>query len=184
MLRTPDPVAVLDQLQHGGVTHTFLVPVLLAAMAQVPDTRLVIVGDGTEREDLRRRAGALGIADRVDFVGWQDDARPAIESFDVFALGSRDEAFPLTIVEAMLGGTPVVATDVGSVAEAVVQEETGLLVPPGDVPALAGAIRRLLDDDALRGRLASAARARAEERFTDVAMARGYDALWSSLLAR
>lgn len=156
---------------------------LLQAMAQIPEARLVLVGDGERREALEQQAQALGMADRVEFKGWLDDAGAEIAAFDVFALASRDEAFPLTIVEAMLSGTPVVATDVGSVAEAVIDSVTGLLVPAGDVPALVAAVRRLLADGDLRDRLATAARAHAERHFTDTAMAEGYDRVWSQVLA-
>ncbi|MBP9051841.1 MAG: glycosyltransferase [Ilumatobacteraceae bacterium] len=158
------------------------IDLLLRAMAQIPDARLVLVGDGDRRIALEQQAAELGITDRVDFVGWLPDARQQIASFDVFALASRDEAFPLTIVEAMLSGTPVVATDVGSVAEAVIDSVTGLLVPAGDVPALVVALRRMLDDAQLRDRLALAARSHAVEHFTDVAMAEGYDRVWRSIL--
>lgn len=158
------------------------VDLLLQAMAQIVDARLVLVGDGERRGALQQQARELGIADRVEFTGWLHDARRAIASFDVFALASRDEAFPLTIVEAMLCGTPVVASDVGSVAEAVIDSETGLLVPSGDVPALVDALRRLLGDSELRDRLATAAHAHALQHFTDTAMADGYDRLWRSIL--
>lgn len=156
---------------------------LLQAMAQIPDARLVLVGDGERRGALGQQARELGIADRVEFKGWLENAGDEIAAFDVFALASRDEAFPLTIVEAMLSGTPVVATDVGSVSEAVIDSVTGLLVPSGDVPALVVAIRRLLDDAHLRDRLATAARAHASRNFTDVAMAEGYDRVWTQILS-
>lgn len=155
---------------------------LLQAMAQIPEARLVLVGDGEQRGALELQVRDLGITDRVEFTGWLDDAGDAIAGFDVFALASRDEAFPLTIVEAMLSGTPVVATDVGSVAEAVIDSVTGLLVPPGDVPALVAALRRLLADGDMRDRLAVAARAHAARNFTDTAMAQGYDRVWSKVL--
>ena len=158
------------------------IDLLLLAMAQLPDARLVLVGDGERRAALERQAHELGLAARVEFTGWLHDARQQIASFDVFALASRDEAFPLTIVEAMLSGTPVVASDVGSVAEAVIDSVTGLLVPSGDVPALVDALQRLLGDSNFRDRLAVAARAHALQNFTDTAMADGYDRVWSSML--
>ena len=111
---------------------------LVAAMVDIPEARLVLVGDGDRRGELEAQSRDLGIADRVDFVGWQENARPFIAGFDLFVLPSRDESFPLTIVEAMLAATPVIATDVGSVAEAVIDGETGLLVPPGDGAAQPG----------------------------------------------
>ena len=157
---------------------------LLAAVVVLPDVRVVVVGDGSRRGLLAQQAEALGISDRVDFVGWVDDARPYIAGFDAFVLPSRDESFPLTIVEAMLAGTPVVATDVGSVSEAVIDGETGLLVPAGDVAALSDAIGRVVSEPRLGERLAARARALAEERYTAAAMAEAYDRLWRDILGR
>ncbi len=157
---------------------------LLAAIASLPGVRVMLVGDGSCRDDLGRQAEALGIADRVEFVGWVDDARPYVAGLDAFVLPSREESFPLTIVEAMLAGTPVVATDVGSVSEAVIDGQTGLLVPPGDVPALTHAIDRVVSEPGLGAQLAGRARTLAEERFTAAAMAQAYDRLWQEILVR
>jgi len=157
---------------------------LVAAMVDIAEAELVLVGDGERRGQLEAQSRALGIADRVQFVGWQEDARPFIAGFDLFVLPSRDESFPLTIVEAMLAATPVIATDVGSVAEAVIDGVTGLLVPPRDAAALSSAIRRLLDDDVLRDELAIAGQQRARQLFTAATMARRYDQLWTSVLGK
>lgn len=155
---------------------------LIRAMVDIPDARLVLVGHGSLRDDLRMLAAELGVADRVDVGPWRSDARQLIAAFDVFALASVDEAFPLTIVEAMLAGTPVVATDVGSVKEAVIDQETGLLVPSGDHDALVGAIRRLLDDRDAAWRLAAAARDLAESQYIVERMVDGYERVWESVL--
>ena len=80
----------------------------------------------------RRSARELGLRDRVRFEPWSDDARAQLAGLDIFVLPSRNEGFPLSIVEAMLAGRPVIATDVGSVREAV-DEATGIVVPPDDV---------------------------------------------------
>jgi glycosyltransferase involved in cell wall biosynthesis len=157
---------------------------LLRAVATLPAVHVVLVGDGSERPALEALATSLGMRDRVSITGWQPDARPYIAGFDVFVLPSRDEAFPLTVVEAMLSSTPVVATDVGSVREAVIDGETGLLVPSGDPAALAAAIGRLLDEPGLGARLATNAHALATEEFTATSMAAAYDRLWTGLLER
>jgi glycosyltransferase involved in cell wall biosynthesis len=156
--------------------------VLLHALAALPDAALVLVGDGPEREPLEALARALGLGDRVRFAGWQAEPRRHLTTFDVFALPSRFEGFPLAIVEAMLAELPVVATAVGSVPEAVREDETGLLVPPDDPAALAAALRGLLAGPSLRLRLGKAGRALALERFTAAAMARSFERLYEEIL--
>jgi glycosyltransferase involved in cell wall biosynthesis len=159
--------------------------VLIEAVPQLPPgTRVVLVGDGPERSSLQSQAERLGVADRVRFVGWREDARDYLATFDLFALPSRFEGLPLAVLEAMLASVPVVAADVGSVAEAVVQGATGVLVPPEDVDALAAALAALLKDADRRAQLGEAGRALALERFTAEAMARRYEELYGELLAR
>src|SRR4051812_13529370 len=101
---------------------------LIRSVARLADVNLVLVGEGEDRPRLEAQARDAGVSSRVHFAGWADDPRPLLASFDVFVLPSRREAFPMTILEAMLAGVPVVATRVGGVAEAVVPGETGLLV--------------------------------------------------------
>jgi glycosyltransferase involved in cell wall biosynthesis len=110
----------------------------------------------------RERAQQLGVADRVAFVGWTDEhaTQRLLERADVLVLPSHFECFPMAVIEAMAHGLAVVVTPVGSVQEAITDGDTGLLVPVGDSDALARAIRRLIDDPALRHRLGAHARAR------------------------
>ncbi len=128
--------------------------VLFHALAELPGVSLLLVGDGPRRHDLERMRDELGLGERVRMIGWVDDARPYLKSADVLALPSRWESFPLVILEAMFAGLPVVATSVGSVDEAVVDGETGLVIPPDDVGALIDALRRLLTDSELQPRWA------------------------------
>jgi glycosyltransferase involved in cell wall biosynthesis len=158
--------------------------VLLEALVALPGVRLVLVGEGRSRSDLQARARVLGVAGRVTFAGWSEDVRSHLAGFDVVVLPSRSEGFPLTIVEAMLAGLPVVATRVGSVAEAVRDGETGLLVGKDDPRALAAALRRLVDDRGLRHRMGACAREVAARHFTVQRMARAYEDLYAELLAR
>jgi glycosyltransferase involved in cell wall biosynthesis len=123
------------------------------------------------------------MADRLVLTGWADDARAWLPTFDVYALPSRNEGFPLALIEAMLARLPVVASDVGSVAEAVTRE-VGRLIPAGDVAALREALRELLGDAEERARLGATARERAVASFTDRAMAEGYEALYDQLSSR
>jgi glycosyltransferase involved in cell wall biosynthesis len=158
--------------------------VFLQALRDVPRATAVIVGDGEQRDELRALAERLGIADRVEWVGWRDDRRSYLPWFDVFVLPSRFEGFPLALLEALLARRAVVATDVGSVAEAVLHEQTGLLVPPDDSRALAGSIARLLEDDGLRERVGTAGRRLVQERFTASHMSRSFERLYKEILSR
>lgn len=143
-----------------------------------PDTWLVVVGDGPGRENLHTYARELGIAERLTMPGNQDDVTPWLAALDLFVLPSyANEGVPQAIMQAMACGLPVVTTPVGSIPEIVSHEATGLLVPPRDADALKDAIARLIDDPALRGRLATAALAQARERFSDQRMLERMDAI-------
>jgi glycosyltransferase involved in cell wall biosynthesis len=156
---------------------------LVRALPSLPGATLVLVGDGEERGALEALAAELGVADRLRITGWTADARRYLPTFDAFALPSLWEGMPLVLLEAMHDGLPVVATDVGSVAEAVTDGETGFVVPAGDEAALRERLARLLGDADLRRRLGARARALAAEEFTAAAMARRYEAVYREVLA-
>jgi glycosyltransferase involved in cell wall biosynthesis len=143
-----------------GHTH------LLAAAVHLPGVALVLAGEGRERGDLERQAQALGIADRVRFLGHRDDVPDLLSVCDVFVLPSLYEGLPLAALEAMAAAKPVVATAIEGTDEAVVQGETGLLVPPGQPQELAAAIRLLLGDATLATRMGQAGRQRARREFS------------------
>lgn len=155
--------------------------VLLRALAMLDGVSAVLVGDGAERPALERLARELGVADRIEMTGWEDDISARLRSIDVLVSPSRGEAFGLALLEAMAAGLAVIATDVGSVSEAVADEQTGLLVAPDDPAALAGAIRELRDDPERRRRLGRRGRALAAERFAPAAMARAFEALYDEI---
>jgi glycosyltransferase involved in cell wall biosynthesis len=143
----------------GRLTVQKSLGIALEAVAASEGVTLVIAGDGDELERLRRHARELAVEDRVRFLGPQPRRR-VLELFraaDASILSSSWENFPHTVVEALAAGTPVIATAVGGVGEIVRDGENGLLVPAGDVDALAGAVRRFFSDDELRDRLRAAA---------------------------
>lgn len=163
----PDAPTLLTVARHDPVKG---VDILLDAFARVPEpARLVLIGDGAESDALRRQCRELGLDDRVEFrpMSW-DGVRVAdiMWNFDGLVLPSRLEGFPVTIAEAMLAGLPVVATDVGSVREAVEPGRTGWIVPPEDPAALTAAMVELLDDPARAAAYGETARTEAEQRFT------------------
>jgi glycosyltransferase involved in cell wall biosynthesis len=143
----------------GRLTAQKAVGVALAAVAEVDGVSLVLLGDGPERPSLERRTADLRLDGRVRFLGGgtRDDVLRLFHAADASVLPSAWENFPHTVVEALAVGTPVIATAVGGVPEVVRDGENGLLVPPGDVDALAAAIDRLVHDDGLRERLAAEA---------------------------
>ena len=139
----------------GALTERKGVDTLLAALATPAllraDWRLTLVGNG-DRDRWRAEAAALGLAARVAIPGWLpgEEARAMLAQADALILPARQEAMPMVILEAMAAGVAVVATPVGEIAETVLDGTTGLLVPPGDAAALAGAIARLLASPAER----------------------------------
>ena len=145
---------------------------LLRALAllggDVPPWRLAILGEGPEREALEALSRALDLDHRVTFLGYRENPFPILDRCDLFVLPSRIEAQPLALLEAMALGRPVVATDCPlGLSEVVEDGRSGLLVPPEDPPALAGAVRRLLLSPELRedlGRGALAVRDRHDSR--------------------
>ena len=133
--------------------------VLLQALTHVPDVALVVAGDGPERAALERQARDLGIDRRVSFLGAvpREQVLRLFRAADASVLPSAWENFPHTVVEALAVGCPVIATAVGGVPEVVRDGANGLLVAPGDATALAAAIQRFFEDEALRPKLSAAA---------------------------
>lgn len=157
-----------------------LVEALPRVVADVPATRLLLVGDGPERAGLEARATALGVAGRLHVTGAVRDVTAPLAAADVAAAPSRNEGMGRAIVEAMALGLPVVGAAVGGIPAVLGDGECGRVVPPEDPAALAGALVGLGRDAALRARLGAAAVARAARFSTEVAAERMlavYDAL-------
>jgi glycosyltransferase involved in cell wall biosynthesis len=135
---------------------------LLHALATVDEHfEGAIVGDGPERRAVEAELRRLGLEGRVQLLGERSDVRQLLSTAHLFVLSSDSEGLPISVLEAMAAGLPVVASAVGGVPELVVHGETGLLVPPRDTRALADALDRLLVDADLRRRFGAAARSRA-----------------------
>lgn len=147
-----------------------------------PAAHLLIVGDGECRADLERQAQQLGIAGAVTFAGLRDDVPQLLALLDVFVLTSLWEGLPNAVLEAMGAGLPVVATAVGGTPEAVVNGETGLLVPPRDPDALAQAINNLLHMPDLRRKMGQAGRERVAQYFSVECMVKRTEELYQKLL--
>ncbi|MCL6447510.1 MAG: glycosyltransferase family 4 protein [Armatimonadetes bacterium] len=147
---------------------------LKAAAMLVKDYQVnfLIVGGGPLRRQLESEAISLGLQNRVVFTGEREDVPAILPVFDIFVLPSLTEGFPLTILEALAAGRPVIATRVGGIPEAIVDNYTGLLVKPGDPAGLALAIAELLSDRERALALGRAGQACARDRFTVAQMVR------------
>ncbi len=155
---------------------------LLRAVADRPETHVAIAGRGAEEGPLRELAEQLGMTDRLHLLGLRDDVPRILAAADLFTQPSLSEGLPLAVLEAMASGTPVVASDVGGIGEAIVDGESGRLVPPADPETLGRTLDALLRDDALRERLGEAGWRRAHEAFSTEAMTRAYLAIYRGLL--
>ena len=156
---------------------------LLAAAVQIPEALFVLAGDGPDRARLEAKAVQLGIEGRVRFLGQRNDIDALLASCDIFVLPSLYEGLPLSVLEAMAAGRPVVATAVGGTNEAVIDGVCGRLVPPADPASLAAAINALLADRHGAARLAEEGRARVRRLFSIEAMVRGVESVYDEDLA-
>ncbi|MEM6702211.1 MAG: glycosyltransferase [Acidobacteriota bacterium] len=144
---------------------------------------LALVGDGPERGALEERVATLELVDRVSFLGVRSDIPELMRSFDVYVLPSLREALPISLLEAMASGACVVASAVGGVPHALEDGVEGLIVEPGDVDALAAALRQCLGDSVRRAGFGTAARARVERDFSLTVATRRYETLYAELLS-
>lgn len=158
---------------------------LLRAIAMIGDVpcRLRLVGDGPLLPEAKALAADLAIDDRVEFTGSRTDVTTLLAHSDVFVLASRFEGLPISIIEAMRAGLPVVASDVGGVPE-LVNEETGILVAEGDALVLAEALKRLLGSPALLSSMGEKGRERYEKDFRASTMIEKTLDIYEACLAR
>jgi glycosyltransferase involved in cell wall biosynthesis len=147
------------------------------------DACLCMIGDGPDRPAVERRAHELGLMRDTLFLGYQEEVAPFYAAFDAMILPSINEGTPVSAIEALAAGRPVVATRVGGVPDVVREGEDGFLVEPGDVDALADRLARLAADPELRERLGAAGRARVVPRYSVERLVDDIDLLYRSLLA-
>jgi len=163
--------------------HRYLLQAMSALRLTHPQLRLVIFGEGYLNNQLRAQASTLGLGDMVQFAGYRDDLDTIIGCFDLFVHPASAEGLGIAVLKASAAGLAVVACDAGGLPEAVVDGETGLLVPPEDADALQRAIGKLADDKPLRDRLGAAGCKRMQNEFSIATMAARHIALYESLLA-
>ena len=151
-------------------------------LAVYPNAMFVLVGEGPAHQEWKALAGELGIGKQVVFAGVRDDMSEVYASFDIAVLPSLIEALPMCLLEAMAAGKPVIATRVGAVPRLVVDVQTGLLLEPGDLNALATAIIRLLGNPDLACQLGQNGRAHVAQHFSAEAMAKSYIGMYEQVL--
>jgi glycosyltransferase involved in cell wall biosynthesis len=170
----------------AGLRAVKNLPRLVRAFATMTATnaRLVIVGEGPEKERIVAEAEALGVAERLVMPGFLSDPARWIGLFDVFALASDSEQFPISLIEAMAAGLPAVSTDVGDVSNMVAEENKPFVVPVGDEDAFISALDRLVSDAALRRTIGRANAARALAEYDEAAMIAAYARLYGAAIGR
>ena len=158
---------------------------LVTAFSKLPENwQLVLVGDGPQRDNIAMVAEGLNISHRVHMPGAVTDPSEVIGMFDIFALSSASEQFPLSVVEAMAAGLPVAAPDVGDIRDMIAQENHDFIAPADDTAALAKALEQLAKDESLRASAGAANKAKAREQFDEAAMVEAYRRLYADALAR
>jgi len=179
-----DPVVSIVAALRPEKNHELLLNVARRVTQRIPTAKFLIIGDGPRRQPLEQHVADLEVAGSVRFLGTRDDVPRLLSTSDVFALTSRNEASPVSILEAMSVGKPVVATNVGSIAEAVTDGRTGFLVPPGDAAAFSHRVVELIENPLRAQALGVAAREAVVAGWSVDAMVRRYERLIASVYNR
>ncbi|MGQ9512173.1 glycosyltransferase [Thermodesulfitimonas sp.] len=174
-------VAAVGRL-HRVKGHHYFIAAAAEVLKRYPQARFLVIGAGPERNNLEDLVAKLGLAGKVLFTGFLKDIREHYSEFSLLVLSSLSEGLPLTVLEAFLSGTPVVATRVGGLPEVIQEGETGILVPPADVGALAAGICRVLDDPATARAMAARGRELVKRKFSARRMAEGTLAVYRRVL--
>jgi glycosyltransferase involved in cell wall biosynthesis len=162
--------------------HALLLNAFALGPASNANARLVLVGDGVLREQLEQQARSLGVAGQVHFLGLRSDIPDVLGAMDAFVMSSDFEGHPLSVIEAMASGLPIVGTAVGGMPGLVENGKQGLLVAPGDARDLCEAMTFLLQDRETRRRLGMAGARRARNKFDVSAMVRAYEDVYEELV--
>ena len=162
--------------------QSYLIEAFSQVQRKIPNSRLVIVGDGTLLKKLKNRAEKLGISSRVLFTGFREDVLELIRGFDVFVLPSLNEGMGKVLVEAMALGKPIIASNIGGITDLVIHEENGFLVPHADADAIARSIISLYCHPAKRKEMGGNGKRKALE-YNSYSMSEMIDQLYIELLA-
>lgn len=158
--------------------HRYLIEAAAAVISQFPNIRLLLIGDGELRDELKAQTQALGLNEHVNFLGLRTDVPKLLGASDYFVLPSLWEGLPVSLIEAMAAGLPVIATQVSGTKDVMIHNQTGLLVPPGEVEALKDAMQQFLSHPELAPKMGEAARNRVAEGFSAEQQADAYLSLY------
>lgn len=164
--------------------HMVLLRAFQKVISRHPFARLVIVGDGEERERLQHLVATLSIGHFVRFLGLRADVPEVLGACDLFTLPSIQEGFPMVILEALAAGKAVIASEVGAIPDVIRHGDTGLLVPPGDADALADALCLLIEDQKARRRLGQSGHKLVREVYDFERTVGQYDDLYQNVLGK
>jgi len=177
------PVIVVAARLAREKGHKFLLEAVASLRSEFPDMLVLFAGEGNQESALKAQAQELELSDNVHFLGLREDVPKVLAAADISVLPSIDcDASSASIKEAMAMQVPVVATRIGGAAEIIDDEADGLIVPPGDASALAGAIGRLLKDPVLRRQMERAGRSKVIKRFTELKLATDTMAVYRKML--
>ena len=163
--------------------HALVLDCLQEVISRHPEVRVLCFGRGPQERALRRRIAARGLAAHVRLMGFRDDIAALMPGLDLLVHPARREGLGVAVLEAMSCGVPVVASDAGGIPDIVEHERSGLLFASGDSRELCAAVLRMLDDEALRLRLARAGRERVKSRFSVQRMSRRYMKVYNRVLS-
>ena len=164
--------------------HRLFLDAAALVTVEEPASRFVVVGDGVLRQELDQYARDLSIRDMVIFTGWRRDLPRIYADLDVLVVSSDNEGTPVSVIESMASGCPVVATRVGGIPDVISDGDTGYLVPAGDADALASRILSLLRDDQEVSRLRASARAYARDRYNLRRLISDIQAIYENLISK
>ena len=175
-------IGALGRLSPEKGIH-YLIDAFAILQDRNKSARLLLLGDGEQRQLLESKIRKLGLEGRVLMPGYLADAARYLSSISVLAMPSLTEGMPITLLEAMRAGIPIVASKVGGIPHVLMDEKSALLVPPGDPDDLAHAIGRLYDQPAMGQALAGEARLEFQRRYTSEQMALGYQGIYEKVLS-
>ena len=174
----PIILTIARLVEQKGISY------LLKAASLVPEAVFLLAGDGPDRAALEAQMESLGLKERVRFLGHREDIPALLSICDLFVLPSLFEGLPLSILEAMAAGKPVISTAIGGVNEAIIHGKTGVLLPPGDPHALAAAIRRTLADQTFAKKLSAAGQERVGRYFSINKMVKEISEIYNRSLSK